>query len=84
MLVIGGMNNSCFVEIKNLLWQCTNYNSTISLSIIPIFHLEPNTRVTMNSTQDGIYGDYMIETMSIPLTVGNGMSISAKQAQTKL
>ena len=84
MLAIGGVNNSCFVEVKNLLWQCTNYNSTVNLSIIPIFHLEPNTRVTMNSPQDGIYGDYMIETMSIPLTVSGGMSISAKQAQTKL
>ena len=78
------MNNSCFTEIKNLLWKYTNYNSTISLSIIPIFHLEPNTRVTMNSSQDGIYGDFMIETMSIPLTVGGGMSISAKQAESKL
>lgn len=84
MLAMGGMHNSCFEEIKNMLWQHTNYNSTISISALPLFNLEPNTRITINSNADGIYGDFMLNSISIPLTINGTMGISATQVQTKL
>ena len=84
MLAIGGMQNSCFEEIKNMLWQYTNYNSTINISSLPLFNLEPNTRITLNSDIDGIHGDFMMNSISIPLDINGNMSISATQVQTKL
>jgi hypothetical protein len=83
-LSIGGMHNSCFTEIKNMLWENTDYNASISIALVPIYHLEPNTRITINSNDADIHGDFMIESMSIPLTIGGTMSISASQVQTKL
>ena len=84
MLSIGGLHNSCFNEIKNLLWSNTNYNSSISLSTIPIFHLDTNIRITVNSPENDIQGDYMVSNISIPLTISGNMSISATQVQNKL
>jgi hypothetical protein len=84
MIASGGLYNSCFNEIKTLLWDNTNYNNSISLTLLPIYHLEPNTRITVQSNENDIHGDYMINTMSIPLTVSGTMNISATQAQTKL
>ena len=84
LLVSGGWANSCFNEIKNLLWFNTSYNSSINLSLIPIYHLEPNTRITVQSIENDIYGDYMMNSLSIPLTYNGTMSISATQVQTKL
>jgi hypothetical protein len=83
-LAIGGLHNSCFNEIKNLLWEHTNYNSNINISILPIYHLEPNTRITVTSEQDDIHGDFMMSTFSVPLTINGNMSISATQVQNKL
>ena len=84
LLVSGGWANSCFNEIKNLLWENTSYNSSINLSLIPIYHLEPNTRITVQSVENDIHGDYMIGSISIPLTYNSTMSISGTQVQTKL
>ena len=81
---IGGIQNSCFNEIKNLLWEYTKYNSSITISLVPVYHLEPNTRITVNSNDADIHGDFMIDSMSLPLTIGGTMSISASQVQTKL
>ena len=81
---MGGWANSCFNEIKNLLWENTSYNTSINLSLIPIYHLEPNTRITVQSVENDIYGDYMMGSISIPLTYNGTMSISATQVQTKL
>lgn len=84
LLVGGGWSNSCFNEIKNLLWETTNYNTNINLSLIPIYHLEPNTRITVQSVENDIHGDFMMNSLSIPLTVNGTMNISATQVQTKL
>lgn len=84
LLVSGGWANSCFNEIKNLLWFNTSYNSSINLSLIPIYHLEPNTRITVQSVENDIHGDYMMNSLSIPLTYNSTMSISGTQVQTKL
>jgi len=83
-LSIGGYHNSCFNEIKNLLWFNTNYGSSISISTIPIYHLEPNTRITITSDDADIHGDFLMTTLSIPLTISGNTSISATQVQTKL
>ena len=83
-LGLGGNYNSCFNEIKNMLWENTSYNSTINLSIVPIYHLEPNTRITVQSVDNDIHGDFIMNSLSIPLTINGTMSISATQVQTKL
>ena len=83
-LGLGGNYNSCFNEIKNMLWENTSYNSTINLSIVPIYHLEPNTRITVQSVDNDIHGDFMMNSFSIPLTINGTMNISATQVQTKL
>ena len=44
-MVIGGTFNSALVAMRDLLYQYTNYNESISLNAIPIYHLEPNIRI---------------------------------------
>ena len=83
LLALGGSSNSAFNEIRDLLYQYTSYNESITLQTIPIFHLEPNTRITVRDEKSDIYGDYMISTISIPLGVGSNISISATRALEK-
>lgn len=84
MLAVGGSSNSAFEEIKNLLYQNTSYNESIQIQAIPIYHLEPNMRITVRDAESDIYGDYIINSISLPLTTNGTMTISATRALEKL
>ena len=84
MLSIGGRQNSCFNEVKSLLYNYTGYNETIQIQALPIYNLEPNTRITVKDVASDISGDYMINTISLPFESGGTMSISATRAIEKL
>ena len=84
MLSIGEKQNSCFNEVKSLLYNYTGYNETIQIQALPIYNLEPNTRITVKDVASDISGDYMINTISLPFEPGGTMSISATRAIEKL
>ena len=79
-LALGSAYNSAFEAIKELLHQHTNYNESISITSIPIFYLEPNSRITVNDAETNISGDYVINSMNITLGHGGNMTISASKA----
>ena len=80
LLAIGGSSNSAYNEVKMLLHEYTSYNESITIQSIPIYHLEPNTRIGVRDIESDIYGDYMISSISIPLDISSTMSISAIRA----
>lgn len=80
MLAIGGTKNSAYEAIKQLLHEYTSYNESISIQCLPIYYLEPNTRISVRDIESDIHGDYMISSISIPLGVDATMSISATRA----
>ena len=80
LLALGGTSNSAFNEIKMMLHEYTSYNESITVQSIPIYHLEPNTRIGVRDLESDIYGDYMISSISIPLDISSTMSISATRA----
>ncbi len=82
-LSIGGGQNPAIDKIKELLYTYTQYNESISLSIIPIYHLEPNTRITVHDNSTGIHGDYLIKSISLPLTPNGTSNISATRCLEK-
>ncbi len=84
LLITGGVFNSCFEKIKDLLYQYTHVNNTISITTLPIYYLEPNTRITVEDTPAGIYGDYIIQSISIPLDISSTMNINAYKALQKI
>ena len=81
---IGGNYNSCFEKIKDLLYQYSHMNNNISISFLPIYYLEPNTRITVDDPTSGIYGDYIIQSISLPLDISSTMSITAFKALYKI
>ena len=81
---IGGTFNSCYEYIRQLIQDYTDYNETISLTCIPIYHLEPNTRIHLDDPESGIYGDYIINTISYTLGNNGTMSLTAKKVNEKM
>lgn len=82
-LTLGGSQNAAFDKIVELLCTHTQYNEAINLSVIPIYHLEPNTRIAIYDKEIGVYGDYLIKTISLPLTYNGTSSISATKCIEK-
>ncbi len=65
---------------RDLLYQYTDYSSAISITSIPIYYLDANNRITVYDRASGIYGDYVVKSISVPLDAKNTMSISATKA----
>lgn len=76
----GGTQNSAFEQIKSMLLEYTNYNETIQLQTIPIYHLEPNSLIEVSDIESDISGEYFINTISLPLSYNGTMSIAATKA----
>ena len=84
LLVIGGWQNSAYQRVCELIYQYTNMNNSVTISAIPIYYLEPNTRITITDAGSGIYGDYIIKTISIPLDINGMMNLTASKALQKI
>ena len=84
MITGGGKFNSAYNLVRELLYQYTSYNESITLSTIPMFYLEPNIRIIVRDSKSGIYGDYMINSISVPLDIVSTMTISCTRALERL
>ena len=84
MLANGGVLRSAYEEIRKELYQYTNYNQEVSLTVLPIYYLEPNTRITIKDKKTGIYDDYIIKTISLPLDINGVMNISCTKALERI
>ena len=83
-LAIGTIGYSAQEVARNLLYQYTDYNNSISFQCVPIYYLEPNTRITVNDRKANIHGDFIIQTISRPLDGQGTMSISATRALERI
>lgn len=69
---------------QELLYQHTNYNETIVLQAVPIYYLEPNTRISVYNKKAGMEGDYVIKSISLPIDAGSAMTINAIRARERI
>ena len=80
LFTISGQGQSAKDMLDNMLYNYTYCTESISISGIPVFYLEPNTRIFVRDDQSGINGEYIVESISLPLGHGGSMSISAIKA----
>ena len=75
-LLTGGYANGAFDQIKYELFLHTRYQKTISMTTIPVFYLEPNSRITIADKTTNTFGDFVIQNISLTLGPGANMSVS--------
>ena len=83
-LSIGTIGYTAEEAARTLLYQYTNYNESITIQSIPIYYLDVNSRITVQDKKTGIYGDYIIKSISLPLNAESTMSISATKALERI
>lgn len=80
----GVSSHTAYDEIRQMVQQYTSYSEPITLSTMPIFYLELNERISVVNPQTGINGDYIIQTLSMPLAANGQMTLTASKATSRL
>lgn len=71
-------------ELDNLLYNYSYCTETISISALPVYYLQPNTRIFVRDDNSGICGEYIVSNFTLPLTYNGTMSINATKAVENL
>lgn len=79
MFSISTTGTSCFDQIREMMYQNLCYNTTISLTCLPKYYIEPNNIIRVEDKDSNIYGNYQITQYSLPLTYNGTMSITATE-----
>ena len=81
---ISAQGKSAYEELQSLLYNHSYCIESITISAIPIYYLQPNTRISVHDKLSEIYGEYIISKITIPLTYNGMMSITATKAPVRL
>lgn len=84
MFSISTTGTSCFDQIREMMYQNLCYNTTISLTCLPKYYIEPNNIIGVEDKDSNIYGNYQITQYSLPLTYNGTMSITATEVLTRV
>lgn len=84
MFSISTTGTSCFDQIRKMMYQNLCYNTTISLTCLPKYYIEPNNIIRVEDKDSNIYGNYQITQYSLPLTYNGTMSITATEVLTRV
>lgn len=71
-------------KIDELLYDYGYCIEEVSLTTIPIYYLEPNTRIFIYDKETSIEGEYLVDKISIPLAYNGTMNVSATKAPERL
>ena len=71
-------------KLDELIYQHGYCIETVSITAIPIYYLEPNTRIYVFDAKTGIDGEYIVTKLSIPLAYNGTMQITAHKAPPRL
>ena len=77
-IALGTAINSAYDAIRSMLHEVISFNESISLQCLPIYYLDANQVIYVKDDDSGIDGNFIINSMSIPLAYNGNMSISAR------
>ena len=80
MFSISAQGKSAKDKLDELIYQHGYCIESASITAIPIYYLEPNTRIYVYDQKTGIDGDYIVSKITLPLAYNGTMSITATKA----
>ena len=80
LFTISSKGKSAKERIDELLYNHSCCIENANITTIPVYHLEPNTRILVQNENSKINGEYIVSRLTIPLTYNGTMSITATKA----
>lgn len=81
---ISSQGKSAKDVLDEYLYQYSYCTESITVQALPIYHLEPNTRILIRDDNSQINGEYIINRLTVPLDAKGSMSINAVKAVDRL
>ena len=70
--------------LDEYLFKHSYCTESVAITALPVYHLEPNTRIYIRDDNSQIDGEYIVSRITLPLTYNGTMSISAIKAVEKI
>lgn len=80
MFAISAQGKSAKDAIDELLYKHGYCAESANITSIPIFYLQPNTRIYIYDEKTGLNGDYIVSKISLPLSYNGTMSLTTTKA----
>lgn len=84
MFSISAQGKSAKDKLDELLYQHSYCIESATITTIPIYYLEPNTRIHLYDEDTGLDGDYIASKITLPLAYNGTMTITATKAAENL
>lgn len=84
MFSISAQGKSAQDELDSLLYNHSYCIENVTIQAIPVYYLQPNTRIFVRDDLNGIEGEYLVSKISLPLAYNGTMSITATKAPQRL
>ena len=78
---ISAQGKSAKERLDELLYQHGYCIENVTINAVPVYYLEPNSRVYIDDKESGINGYYNVSKITLPLTYNGTMSLTATKAQ---
>ena len=80
---ISSQGKTAHEEMESLLYNHTYAADTVNITSIPIYYLQPNTRISIKDAGVGVEGEYIVSRITLPLNYNGMMQLTAsKVAET--
>ena len=80
MFMVSDQGKSAKDRLDELIYTHGYCVENVTINAVPVYYLQPNTRVHLFDEKAGLNGDYIISKMTIPLAYNGTMSITATKA----
>ena len=81
---ISGQGKSAKDELDSLLYQHTYATEQVTLTSMPLYYLQPNTRIMVKDDNTGINGEYIVSKVTVPLQYNGTTSITTTKAVERI
>lgn len=81
---ISAQGKSAKEELDEQLYNHSYCTESVNISTIPIYYLEPNTKIYIRDEKSQINGEYIVSRLTVPLTYNGTMQITATKAPERL
>lgn len=71
---------TCYDDIRAMLYSDLIYNSSVSITALPLFYLDVNKILRLNLPEQGVSGDYVINNISYSFGQTATMTLSLQEA----
>lgn len=80
MFSISAQGKSAKDRLDELIYAHGYCIENVTINAVPVYYLQPNTRIHLYDEQSGLNGDYIVSKITIPLGYNGTMQITATKA----